>query len=108
MSLDGRIRNIMCGMLPRLATQVARSLLTRTIHAPAAEALQPLCADSPPRILHGGVLPRAEPRVGKDGLDKPRLTLQVADWLEHPPQPVFSTETRCCPLAADPSRIRLS
>lgn len=25
---------------------------------------------------------------GMDGLDKPRLTLQVADWLEHQPQPV--------------------
>jgi len=27
-------------------------------------------------------------QCGQDGFDKPRLTLQVADWLEHQPQPV--------------------
>ena len=49
-------------------------------------------------------------QCGRDGFDKPRLTLQVADWLEHQPQPVVLGMDANSPMVdhPDPSKIEWS
>jgi hypothetical protein len=44
---------------------------------------------------------------GKDGFDKPRLTLQVADWLEHQAQPVVLGMDANSPMVdhPDPAKV---
>jgi hypothetical protein len=46
-------------------------------------------------------------QCGADGFDKPRLTLQVADWLEHQPQPVVLGMDANSPMVdhPDPSKV---
>jgi hypothetical protein len=48
-------------------------------------------------------------QCGQDGFDKPRLTLQVADWLEHQPQPVVLGMDANSPMVdhPDPSKAEM-